>query len=110
MADVILSLWLQILLFYSATSPAGVLRQNLGCSSIAHGELVVVGVEVVKSSMKDFGTGLSACQQPVTEAEKLFVIAIWEKPDICVFYVKKKMKKFIQKWKFCHNLLTLMLS
>lgn len=28
MADVVLSLWLQILLFYSATSPAGVLRQN----------------------------------------------------------------------------------
>ncbi len=49
---------------------------HLGCSSIAHGELLVVGVEVVKSSMKDFGTGLSACQQPVTEAEKFCIIAI----------------------------------
>ncbi len=49
---------------------------RLGCSSIAHGELLVVGVEVVKSSVKGLGTGLSARQQPVTEAEKLFISTI----------------------------------
>ncbi len=75
---------------------------RLGCSSIAHGELLVVGVEVVKSSVKDLGTGLSARQQPVQrncssvqyEKSLIFVCSTWTKTIM----------------KFCHNLLILMMS